>query len=193
VQVDPINPTLKALGTKRLKLKYDGLLSSFAFNFVLRRYTSGDALVQRSDSSMGNTGINRPRSRQASINHSDPSAGIPVGAMDVDHTAPQPRSSTSEPRATSPIADVADRGNSNPKPQPTPVSRWGQLKANTFQEGLKAERAMTSPWDINPWAGLTLVHFSTQPELFLTQNPPSTPPDTPWHPLTPPKHFLRTL
>ena len=38
MQVDPIKPTLKAPGTKRLKLKYDGLLSSFAFKFNLRRY-----------------------------------------------------------------------------------------------------------------------------------------------------------
>ncbi len=38
VQVDPIKPTLKAPGTKRLKLKYDKLLSSFAFDFNLRRY-----------------------------------------------------------------------------------------------------------------------------------------------------------
>ena len=38
MQVDPIKPTLKAPGTKRLELKYDELLSSFAFNFNLRRY-----------------------------------------------------------------------------------------------------------------------------------------------------------
>jgi hypothetical protein len=37
VQVDPIKPTLKAHGTKRLKLKGDQLLSSFAFKFNLRR------------------------------------------------------------------------------------------------------------------------------------------------------------
>jgi hypothetical protein len=37
VQVDPIKPTLKAPGTKRLKLKDDRLLSSFAFKFELRR------------------------------------------------------------------------------------------------------------------------------------------------------------
>jgi len=41
VQVDPIKPTLKPPGTKRLKLKYDELLSSFAFNFNLRRCTMG--------------------------------------------------------------------------------------------------------------------------------------------------------
>jgi hypothetical protein len=40
VQVDPINPTLKAHGTKRLKLKCDKPLSNFAFNFNFRRYTS---------------------------------------------------------------------------------------------------------------------------------------------------------
>ena len=41
MQVDPIKPTLKAPGTKRLKLEYDGLLSNFAFKFNLRRYTQG--------------------------------------------------------------------------------------------------------------------------------------------------------
>jgi len=39
VQVEPMESTLKAPGTKRLKLKYDNLLSSFAFKFNLRRYT----------------------------------------------------------------------------------------------------------------------------------------------------------
>jgi len=44
VQVDPIKPTLKAPGTKRLKLKYDKLLSSFAFKFNLRRSTKAGAV-----------------------------------------------------------------------------------------------------------------------------------------------------
>jgi hypothetical protein len=39
VQVDPMKPTLKAHGTKRLKLNFDSLLSNFAFEFNLRRYT----------------------------------------------------------------------------------------------------------------------------------------------------------
>ena len=39
MQVDPIKPTLKAPGTKRLKLKCDILLSTSAFKFNLRRYT----------------------------------------------------------------------------------------------------------------------------------------------------------
>jgi len=39
VRVEPIKPSLKAVGTKRLKLKYYKLLSNFAFNFNLRRYT----------------------------------------------------------------------------------------------------------------------------------------------------------
>ena len=41
MQIDPIRPKLKLPGTKHLKLEYDGLLSSFAFNFMLRRYTVG--------------------------------------------------------------------------------------------------------------------------------------------------------
>jgi hypothetical protein len=35
-----MKPTLKAPGTKRLKLRYDHLLSIFAFNFNVRRYTT---------------------------------------------------------------------------------------------------------------------------------------------------------
>jgi len=38
VHVDPIKPTLKAHGTRRLKLKYHTQLSSLAFNFDLRCY-----------------------------------------------------------------------------------------------------------------------------------------------------------
>jgi hypothetical protein len=38
VQLHPITPTLKLPGTKGLRLKYDELLSSFAFDFKLRRY-----------------------------------------------------------------------------------------------------------------------------------------------------------
>jgi len=43
VQVDSIKPKLKASGNKRLKLKYDELLSNFAFNFNLRRFTTAAA------------------------------------------------------------------------------------------------------------------------------------------------------
>ena len=39
MQVDPIKPTLKAPGLKRLKLKCDKLLSTFALKFNLLRYS----------------------------------------------------------------------------------------------------------------------------------------------------------
>ena len=35
VQVDPMRPTLKPPGTKRLKLKYDEILLQFCFQFQL--------------------------------------------------------------------------------------------------------------------------------------------------------------
>jgi hypothetical protein len=41
VQIEPMKPTLKAPGTKHLKPKGDEQLSSFAFDFYLRRYNSG--------------------------------------------------------------------------------------------------------------------------------------------------------
>ena len=45
-QVDPMNPTLKAPGTKRLKLKNDELLSNFGFKFNLRRYIMAGEVPQ---------------------------------------------------------------------------------------------------------------------------------------------------
>ena len=39
MQVDPFKPKLKAPGTERLKLQYEKLVSSVAFNFNLRRYS----------------------------------------------------------------------------------------------------------------------------------------------------------
>jgi hypothetical protein len=39
VQVDPVKPTLKPPGTKRLKLNCDESMSNFACNFNLRRYS----------------------------------------------------------------------------------------------------------------------------------------------------------
>ena len=45
VQVDPVKPLLKPPGTKRLKVMCDILLSTSAFKFNLRRYTTlADAL-----------------------------------------------------------------------------------------------------------------------------------------------------
>jgi hypothetical protein len=40
VQVEPMKPQLKPTGTKRLTLSCDILLSGFAFQFNLRRYTT---------------------------------------------------------------------------------------------------------------------------------------------------------
>jgi len=47
VQVDPIKPTLKLPGPKRLKLEHDVLLSSFAFKLNLRRYTAEWLMFRR--------------------------------------------------------------------------------------------------------------------------------------------------
>jgi len=41
VQVDPMEPTLIAPGSERLKLQYDNLLSSIGFTFNMCRYTKG--------------------------------------------------------------------------------------------------------------------------------------------------------
>ena len=52
MQVVPIKPTLKAREAKRLTVKYEELLSSFAFNFKLRRYTLGVQALAAAPSSL---------------------------------------------------------------------------------------------------------------------------------------------
>ena len=49
VQVDPMISELKSPGTNRLKLKCDKLLSSFAFNLNLRRYSKERGRAVRVD------------------------------------------------------------------------------------------------------------------------------------------------
>ena len=58
MQVDPIKPKLKPPGKTRLKLKYEGPLSNFAFNFNLRRYS--EALAVESYTTNAGTGWNLP-------------------------------------------------------------------------------------------------------------------------------------
>ena len=56
MQVDPIKPTLIAPGTKRLKLSNDKLLSSFGFNFNLRRYTKAEVATSTPTRARGGGG-----------------------------------------------------------------------------------------------------------------------------------------
>jgi len=45
VQVDPIKPTLKAPGSKKLILKHDQLVSNLGFDFNLRRFNVASLLA----------------------------------------------------------------------------------------------------------------------------------------------------
>jgi hypothetical protein len=67
MQVDPIKPTLKAPGTKRLKLKYYSLPSSFAFKFNLRRYTKVEAHKTLRDATVGRCTLTPPSLRLVSV------------------------------------------------------------------------------------------------------------------------------
>jgi hypothetical protein len=59
VQVNPMKPTLKAPGAKRLKLNYVELLSNFAFNFNLSRYNVVISLTVKKGSSVKAGGFQR--------------------------------------------------------------------------------------------------------------------------------------
>jgi len=55
VQVDPIKPTLKAPGAKRLKVKDDEVLFKFAFKIILRRCSWGCVLQTSFEDLLGSS------------------------------------------------------------------------------------------------------------------------------------------
>jgi len=59
VQVEPTKPELKAPGVNLLKLKYDDLLSSFAFKSNLRRYSWDLGEVDVTDADFSEAVIDR--------------------------------------------------------------------------------------------------------------------------------------
>jgi hypothetical protein len=74
-----MKPMLKAPGTKRLKLKYDQPLSSFAFNFNFRRYTmEAVAAAEKDQVGQGSKYVNRRRRRSllAELSAADPARPI---------------------------------------------------------------------------------------------------------------------
>jgi hypothetical protein len=69
VQVDLINPKLKALGSRRLKQGYDRPLSSFAVKFNLRRYSEVSESIpvpRRGGLIVGPGGVNIRRLKEES-------------------------------------------------------------------------------------------------------------------------------
>jgi len=70
VQVDPIKPTLKAPGTNLLTLKCDEPLSTFAFNFNLRRY-----IVEHLFRTYGPKGFELPGMREQAQGGGEAGAG----------------------------------------------------------------------------------------------------------------------
>jgi len=127
VQIYPIKPTLKLPESKLLKLTYGELLSTFAFNFNLRRYAP-------------------------------PALAPPTPAS----PNPRPFSPASPPptlAAATPPAPPPSTPPSAPAPLCTPPKH-------------ASRRSMHTQW----WQGLTLVHFSAQPELFYDTTYTLTPP-----------------
>jgi len=63
VQVDPMKPKMKPPGTKRLKLKWEILLSISAFKFNLRRYRAVRMLRLRRAGRAGGRGLHSSTSQ----------------------------------------------------------------------------------------------------------------------------------
>ena len=123
MRIDPIEPTLKAPGTKRLKLKCDKLLSSLGFNFNLRRYAK--AAVTTSRDAATNTGTDTATATA-------PGAVTASRAAACSPVAPSPAVAAAVAAATNtyPIFDLAaEMMNAGYEPEPplrtNPCAPWG--------------------------------------------------------------------
>jgi len=139
VQVAPIKPTLKADGTQRLKPEYDAPLSSCAFNCNLRRYTTVHS------------------NAKAAKDPENPLAMAGRCSLTV-----------SKPVLIAPVISPV---------QCLKLQYDDSLSNLAFNFILRHYAMMMFPWeramlsgqrtDGKPqWQGLTLVHFSAQPEAF---------------------------
>ena len=79
VQVDPLKPTLKVPGTKRLTLEFDEPVSSFAFRFNLRRYAMGWAAAAGFPRQGGNRPISVYRLGEMPIHSCGQTVSAPRG------------------------------------------------------------------------------------------------------------------
>ena len=82
MQVDPIKPTLKAPGSKRLNPFFYELLSSFAFKSNLRRYTWDPKIVINATkliaASQAKSATSRPRVQRCKSTVSKPGSKLPI-------------------------------------------------------------------------------------------------------------------
>ena len=174
VQVDPTKPTLKAPGTKRLKLKCVEPLSDVAFNFNLRRYTAPRAVPRHLLSRAGRGVIENKHPtdvfllpvppRVCMFNHpqrkSHPNPGRalvlndppawprrPPTAAGSSRRRRCPRCATPQARRASPRLPPTSRACSPAAPPPLLLPRTA------------------------PRQGLPLVHFSAHPKPFWSVNP----------------------
>ena len=116
VQVEPMKLNLEPPGTERSKLKCDDPLSFFAFNFSLRRYTTG-AGIRRARSMLwtfrwGEAG--RPVIQsclQPTANHVPPDAARPV-----IHSCLQPTANHAPPDAARPVIQSCLQPTANQAP-----------------------------------------------------------------------------
>jgi hypothetical protein len=111
-QVDPINPQLKAPGSKRCKLKYNKLRSTFAFNFNMRCY----ALAY--DAHAGAAGAAGAAYNRSAVNGSAVNGS---GAGDDIASAPRAAGTTS----------LVLRGTGGAELNVTSLTAWGLLRTST--------------------------------------------------------------
>ena len=170
MQVDPIKLTLKASGTKHLKMKYVKLHSSVCFNFNLSRYTKAAspvvaaAAASPAAAAAAITAATAAAAAAAFVKDYCGRAGIKQDAHDEKQT---------EEQATVDLVGRCRLTQSNPyRNRPDICSCFQHLLTNSTCG------ATTRRWRFAPRRsacarrqGIPLVHIYAQPEPFLSLKP----------------------
>ena len=152
MQVDAIQPKLKAPGTKRLKLKYDNLLSSFAFKFSLRRYTQARAEAEVAAAASAEAASRR----EARLTEQ---RGEAVHVTPIKPKSKVHKSKRLKLKHDELLSNFAFEFNLRRYNAARHRATWPPLRRSCNRSVARGARQRQGP---------TLVHFSAQPEPFLT-------------------------
>ena len=186
--VDPMKPILNAPGRTRLKLEHVKLLSNFAFNFNLRRYRGDDTEARGQEARPGA----ELRGRAVQVDPMKPRLKAP-GTMLLKLRYDEPHSNFAfnfNLRLYNVDMEVTIATKLEPLTQRGEDFCEAKLAGAGTNGCYTVDGKETCAYSmIGAGQGLTLFHFSAQPEPFLSQNYTL---NTPSHPPTPRKHPLNT-
>jgi hypothetical protein len=141
VQVDPIKPTLKAPGSKRLILKHDRLVLDLGFNFNLRRCTEASKSAKYSESGIDTGGDAKAASSKSSKTSKAKDTG--PGAAAASEAGDKEASSSTEKQTEQHTKKEKEKVKPSIDLKPTPKHGHGHAADEVKQHSQDVSRSVS--------------------------------------------------